>query len=147
MEELKRDERKCVDVDRSGIPGGQDTMEEERNGAIVREGHEARASVIVLLSTGYRSSWKRPRLHRLTAHRQDKRRSSLSWNLIEYDMIALETVTHYLATITYSLTSKLWSVKSKWFTLETLPVNEEISSTWLISRNKFEKRTRNVLLT
>lgn len=52
MEELKRDERKCVDVDRSGIPGGQDTMEEERNGAIVREGHEARASVIVLLSTG-----------------------------------------------------------------------------------------------
>lgn len=105
MEELKRDERKCVDVDRSGILGGQDTMEEERNGAIVREGHEARASVIVLLSTGYRSSWKRPRLHRLTAHRQDKRRSSLSWNLIEYDMIALETVTHYLATIIYSLKS------------------------------------------
>lgn len=111
MEELKRDERKCVDVDRSGIPRGQDTMEEERNGAIVREGHEARASVIVLLSTGYSSSWKRPRLHRLTAHRQDKRRSSLNWNQIEYDMIALEPVTHYLATIIYSLKSKLWSVK------------------------------------
>lgn len=43
-------------MDRSGIPGGQDTMEEERNGAIVREGHETRASVIVLLGTGYRSS-------------------------------------------------------------------------------------------
>lgn len=31
-------------------------MEEERNGAIVREGHETRASVIVLLGTGCRSS-------------------------------------------------------------------------------------------
>lgn len=53
-------------------------------------------------------------------------------------MIALEPVTRYLATIIYSLKSKLWSVK--WFTLETLPVTEEISSTWQISRNKFEKK-------
>lgn len=52
-------------------------MEEERNGAIVREGHETRASVIVLLDTGALEELKTPRLHPLTAHGLDKRRSSL----------------------------------------------------------------------